>query len=62
MKIPRLDLQRIDEKVSVEHVARTRHLLRLISWIRHATMSKLIAAAGWQLEFLIAIGKTNEVA
>jgi hypothetical protein len=62
VKIPRLDLQRIDMKVRHEHVARRHYRLRLVPRIWPAAPGKLIAAAGWQFELFIAIRKADQVA
>lgn len=46
LKIPRLDLQRIDMKVGHEHVARGHYRPRLVPRIRTAAMGELIAPTG----------------
>lgn len=62
MKIPRFDLHRIDMKVRHEHVARGNDGVRLVAWIRPATMGELIAPARRQLELFVAVSKADQVA
>jgi hypothetical protein len=62
LKIPAFDLQRIDMQIRHEHVTRNDYRLRPVAWILPATMGKLVAATGRQLELFVSIGKADKVA
>lgn len=59
MKIPHLDLQRIDMKIGREHIAWAHGWRLAIAWVRPAAMGEFIAAPGRKPELGISLGQAR---